>query len=138
MMSAGLPMNDKLVASLQPLRRDPAVVVTLYRQLFEANLVALVADPAAEPRHMSFLTYPSADGIRELPVFTSDGRAVLQRLLGESDARTAAVNGRELWPRVLDMVETGVCEVEVDPGENHSLRISREILLGMVRSFSKS
>jgi SseB protein N-terminal domain len=135
---AGLLMNKDLVASLQALRRDPAVVGTLYQQLFEATLLVLVVDPAAEPRHMSFLTYPSADATRELPVFRCHGRVLLQRLLSESDAQAVAVNGRELWPRMLDIVETGACEVAIDAGEDHGIRINREILLGMVNSFGKT
>src|SRR5947208_2075606 len=128
-------MNDDLVANLQALRRDPAVVVNLYKQLFNARLVALVTDPTVPLKSLSFLTYPTPDGIRELPVFTSGERTILSRLEADGGARRVELDGTGFWLRMLDVVRTGECEVAVDAGEEYGIRITREILLGMVNQY---
>ena len=47
------------------------------------------------------------------------------------------VGGEEMWPRLLDVVRTGDCEVAVDPGEKHGVRITREMILGMANTYGR-
>ena len=82
---------------------------------------------------MAFLTYPTADRIRELPVFTAPDRATLAQLAAESGAKTVEVDGISLWPRLLDIVKTGETEAAVDAGENYSIRLNLQMILTMVR-----
>jgi hypothetical protein len=82
---------------------------------------------------MEFLTYNTQDGIRELPLFTND-IFILNSLTKE--ALTVQVSGRPFWARLLDIIETGVCEVAVNPGQNHGIRLTKEIILGMIASYS--
>jgi hypothetical protein len=127
-------MNERLLVSLQALRRDPAVVFTLYRQLFDATLIVLVADAGVCLEEMAFLEYPTVTGIRELPVFTNHERPLLRRLETENKATRIEIEGPELWPKMLDFVHKGECEVAVDPGESHSIAVDRELLLGIVKT----
>jgi type III secretion system (T3SS) SseB-like protein len=127
-------MNEELAKSLEALRRDPAVVVTLYRQLFDAILIALVADANVSLREIAFLTYPTGDGIAEVPVFTNHERPLLRQLEKENGATRLEISGSELWPKLLDFVQSGECEIAVDPGEHHSIAINRELLLGIVKT----
>jgi hypothetical protein len=108
--------------------------VTLYRQLFDATLTVLVADPNVSLQETAFLTYPTPDGLLEVPVFTSHERPLLGQLQRENEATRLEVKGSELWPKLLDLVHRGECEAAVDPGEGHGIAIDRELLLGIVRT----
>jgi hypothetical protein len=125
-------MNEELAQTLQALRSDPAVVVTLYGQLFDATLIVLVADASENLRDTAFLMYPTRDGIREIPIFTSHERWLLRQLEKESGATRLEVKGPDLWSRLVDLVQRGECEAAVDPGEDYGIAINRELLLGIV------
>jgi hypothetical protein len=127
-------MNEDLVASLQALRSDPAIVVTLYRQLFDATLIVLVDDARVNLQDIGFLAYPTGDRTHEIPVFTSPERPLLRRLESENGATRLEIKGHDLWSRLLDLVVSDDCEVAADPGEPHSIAINRELLLGIVKT----
>ena len=125
-------INAELVRLLRAFRSDPPLVIQLYEKLFFGRFWMLAQEPAAISQ-MAFLTYPTADGIRELPVFTAPDRATLARLVAESGAKPVEVEGISLWPRLLDIVKTGETEAAVDAGENYSIRLNLQMILTMVR-----
>jgi hypothetical protein len=87
---------------------------------------------------MAFLTYPAEDRVRELPAFTSANRTLLSQLQHNCDGVACLeVRGEDMWPRMLDIIQTGHCEVAVDPGEQHGVRITREMILGMVNTYGR-
>ncbi|MFN8350621.1 MAG: hypothetical protein U0U25_04065 [Flavobacteriales bacterium] len=81
---------------------------------------------------MVFLTYDTIDGVRELPVFTEE-EFILRDLSDE--AEHVLINGVELWSRLSDVVETGKCEVGVDAGQSHGIRLNKEMLIGMLAMY---
>jgi SseB protein N-terminal domain len=129
-------VNDDLVESLIILKRDPTIVVRLYEQVFRGRFFALVADPAAPISSIAFLSYPSANGIRCIPLFTSVSRRLLSELKTEAgNPRAVEFDGPLLWSRMLEIIRTGGCEVELDPGESHGIRLTKEMILGMVSTY---
>ena len=126
-------MNEKLLDTLHRIPSDPAAVVDLYRRLFESRFFVLTQRPAGKIEQMQFLTYPTEDGSRELPVFTARKREVLTGLSGQvAEAEVQEVKGPKLWARVLQLLETDDCFVAVDPGEKHGIRLTKQMILGMV------
>jgi SseB protein N-terminal domain len=127
---------DRLLETLTALRGDPSRAIDLYRQLYQASFFALVKN-GSEDRLEShlFLTYPTPDEILELPVFTLR-EFVLEGL--PEEALLIEINGPRLWPRILEIVETGRCEVAVDPGQPHGIRLTREMILGMTVEYGES
>ena len=124
------PLLDTVVA----LRRDPTRVVVLYAQLYASRFfVQVQAGSEADIRSALFLTYDTRDNIKELPIYTSL-EAVLPGV--PSDAVTISVDGPTLWPRLLNVIQTGQCEAAVDPGAPHAIRVTREMILGMVRQYA--
>jgi hypothetical protein len=132
-------MNEQLLVTLRGLKKNPALAIELYDQLFSARFWALVADPTVELSTMSFLTYPCPDGIRELPIFTAPNHPLMTHF-GEASPPPATVEleGEELWLRMLEVVENKKTQVAVDPGDVHGIRISREMILGMVSTHRKN
>jgi hypothetical protein len=126
--------NAELLRLLRGLRADPTLTVPLHESLFSAQLWALIEAPAPIA-DMSFLSYPSRDGLRELPVFTAEDRALLRQLAAESGALPTEVSGPAFWPKMLDVAKTGECEVAVDPGEAHGIRVTLQMALGMVQMY---
>jgi hypothetical protein len=122
-------MQDELVRTLQGLRSDPSLVVSLYEQLAKATLLTLVRSGTDHNvAAMEFLTYPSS-GMRELPLFTQHNFVLT---LDAPGAVLIEVQGQLLWPRLLDVVKTSECEAAVDPGQTHGVRLNREMILGVV------
>jgi hypothetical protein len=125
-------MQDELVKTLQGLRSDPSLVVALYEQLAKADFLAFVRKGTeGNVASMEFLTYPSSGGVHELPLFTQQNFVLSLEVQG---AVLAIVHGHLLWPRLLDIVKTKECEAAVDPGQNHGIRLTREMVLGMVNT----
>jgi hypothetical protein len=121
-------MIDELLDTLRALRADPGRAVGLYEQLYRESFFALVqAQSETDLQAYLFLNYPTADGLRELPLFTKR-EFVLPRMLVAS---LVLINGPQLWPRLLDIVETRKLEAAVDPGQPHGIRLTREMILGM-------
>jgi hypothetical protein len=125
-------MNEKLIDTLSRLPSDPTVVVELYGQLFDARFWVL-GQPTVNADAMQFLTYPTADEARELPAFTLDSRSVLADLSRQVPAaQIEEVEGPRFWSRILQLLESESFFVAVDPGEKHGIRLTREMILGMV------
>jgi hypothetical protein len=123
-----------LLDTLKALSTDPSRVVDLYPQLYSASFIAF-AQIGSEANLSSalFLTYPTQDEIRELPLFTSR-EFVLPNFPAEAVPIT--VPGSALWLRLLDIVKTGECEAAVDPGQKHGIRLKQEMILGMVSKYA--
>lgn len=129
-------MNDDLLATLRGLRHDPTLAARLYPHLFAASYWAVVQKPGGPVADLRFLTSPTPAGVRELPVFTTPDRGELIRLCAAVPAAMPVeIAGENLWPRVLELVKTGECAVAVDPGEPHTIRVTRDMVLGMVNMF---
>jgi hypothetical protein len=66
-----------------------------------------------------------------LPIFTS------RDYLFEppADAVLITVRGEALWPRLLELCQAGECEVAVDPGQSHAIRLRENMILGMIRAY---
>lgn len=126
-------MNASLVNTLRELKTDPSVAIRLYEELFGAAYYALVRiGTGSSLTSMEFLTYDTVDGVRELPVFTEE-EFVLGNL--NDEAEPALIHGAELWARLIDIIETGKCEVGVDAGQGHGIRLNKEMVLGMVSMY---
>jgi hypothetical protein len=126
-------MSSDLLRTLKAMRTDPARVVDLYRQLYAGSFLVLVQrGTEADLGTALFLIYPSTDGIRELPIFTSRDY-LLENL--PSDAVLVGVMGDALWPRLLELVKAEECQVAVDPGQSHGIRLNGNMILGMIRAY---
>jgi len=128
-------MIDELLNILRALKSDPGRAVELYEQLYRESFFALVQSGSETDlqRHL-FLNYPTTDGLRELPLFTKH-EFVLPGMPDE--ALLVQINGPELWPRLLDIVETRKIEAAVDPGQPHGIRLTREMILGMTAKYGQ-
>jgi SseB protein N-terminal domain len=132
-----VPMNEDLLLTLRGLKKDPALAVHLHQQLFTGRFFALVADPTEKLGSMSFLTYPTSGELRGLPVFTTGSWPLLTTLKNAPGRpQSIEIEGKQLWPRLLDLIRSGEDVVEVDPGEAHGIRLTREMILGMVSAYS--
>jgi hypothetical protein len=128
-----MTLQDVLVDTLQNIRADPSRVATLYEQLAQAQFLSLVrAGTQNDLALMQFLTYPTPDKVSELPLFT---RKEFVLPLDVPEAVPVVIPGNALWLRLLDIIKTGVCEVAVDPGQPHGIRLTREMVLGMVNDY---
>lgn len=128
-------MNEALIGALEHLRDDPSAALAAYEQLYKARLFALVSDGMTTLPEMMFLSYPTLDGVREVPVFTSEGDPLMSKLQQESGATPIAIDGSTLWRRLLDIVQTGECEIAIDADEDYGIRLNREMVLSMVSAF---
>jgi hypothetical protein len=126
-------MTKTLLEILKGLPYDPSLAVELYKQLYESMFIALI-DQGTENNinTMAFLTYPTEDGTRELQIFT-DSSYVLE--LDKEKSCTVEIPGHLLWPRLLQIIESEVCEVAVDPGQEHGIRLNKNMILGMVSKY---
>ena len=123
-----------LLETLKALPTDPSRVIDLYSQLYAASLITFVqAGSEANLGSALFLTYPTQDKIRELPLFT--GREFVLSSF-PAEAVPITVQGSALWPRLLDIVKTGECEAAVNPGQKHGIRLKREMILGMISMYA--
>jgi hypothetical protein len=127
------PDNSELLSILKALKSDPTRVLDLYPQLYRARLLVLVQSGSeSDLDAFAFLTYPTRDGIRGLPVFTSR-TFVLPNM--PTDAVIVEVDGPNLWKRLLDVLQPKECEAEVDPGQLHSIRLRQDMILGMISKY---
>ena len=126
-------MGSDLLRTLKAMPTDPARVVDLYPQLYAGSFLVLVQPGTeADLGTALFLIYPSTDGIRELPVFTSRDY-VWQNL--PSDAVLVGVMGDALWPRLLELAKAEECQVAVDPGQSHGIRLRENMILAMITAY---
>jgi hypothetical protein len=108
-------------------------IIELHAPLYAGSfLVPVRAGSEAAVASAAFYTYACRDNVRELPVFT-------RRDFVFADLPAAvvliSVPGSALWPRLLDIVKAGECEAAVDPGQEHGVRLRREMILGMVAEY---
>jgi len=134
-------MDSDLLRTLKALPIDPARLGDLYHQLYAGSfLVPVQAGTETDLGTALFLIFPSTDGIRELPVFTSRD-CVLENLPADAvlvgDCRYAhvGVKGDALWPRLLELVRAEECQVGVDPGQSHGIRLRENMILGMITAY---
>jgi hypothetical protein len=40
-----------------------------------------------------------------------------------------------LWIKLLDVIENAKCQVAIDPGQPHGIRLTKEMVLGMISSY---
>lgn len=126
-------MTNTLTEILDKLRSDSTWVIQLYEALYNSTFFVLVRPGSQQQIElMEFLIYPTEDGIRELPIFTSSGF-----LLDFQNVETAIVEaeGRVLWPRLLEIIEPQISEVAVNPGQNHGIRLNNSMILGMISMY---
>ncbi|MDB5221488.1 MAG: hypothetical protein JWN83_155 [Chitinophagaceae bacterium] len=122
-----------LLETLNGLKEDPTLVLQLYQQLFGENYFAIIR-PGTENDldKMEFLIYDTPDEVRELPLFTSE-HFVLYDLA--KNASVIQIGGQSFWERLLDIIETGKCEVAINPLQPHSIRLTKEMILGMIGNY---
>lgn len=127
-------MNPDLLKTLKALPTDPSRVVDLYFQLYNGSFVVPVQEGSeTDIGTAMFLIYPTPDGIRELPIFTSRDYALTNLPDG---VVFVTVIGAVLWPRLLHVIrEAGECQVAVDPGQSHGIRLGDSMILGMISSY---
>ncbi|MEZ0260489.1 MAG: SseB family protein [Alphaproteobacteria bacterium] len=129
-----MKINHELIKTLEGLKNDPSLALALYQQLFFGHFWVIIPQSTGDVLDGGFLTYDGAGNIRELPFFTSPERHLLSQLHSQqNDSTIVEVEGKVLWPKMLDIVSRGELEVAVDPGEAHGIRITREMILGMVK-----
>ncbi len=125
--------KQSLLNTLRGLKQDPTLVVKLYKQLFEAEYFLLVRKGAEQSLNKTeFLIYDSKDKIKELPLFTTR-KFIIKNL--SSDTLVVKNGGQLFWVRLLDVVETGKCEIAIDPEQEHSVRLTKEMILGMIANY---
>jgi hypothetical protein len=126
-------MTSSLVEILVNLHSDPTLAIKLYEELYNSTFFALVRSSTQyKVELMEFVTYPTKDGIKELPIFTSK-----ELMLDFPDAQPyiVEVNGKLLWPRLLDIIEPKISEVAVDPGQSHGIRLNNSMIRGMISMY---
>ena len=128
-------MNENLIIILKNLKSDPTQVVLLYERLYKSNFIALVRpNTEGQLNTMEFLTYPTVDEIGELPIFTSS-QYVYD--FGQAHPILIELLGKDLWPKLSDIIKTGTLEVAVDPGQDHGIRLTTEMILGMISMYAE-
>jgi hypothetical protein len=132
-------MNEQLLTILKELQSNPAVVVDLYQQLFQGRYWALIAQPSMELSSMAFLTYTSSGGVRELPLFTDPSRGLIAKLASTTPIPAVVeLGGQAMWSRMLDVVPDKQTQVAIDPGETYGIRLTREMILGMIGKYGEN
>lgn len=126
-------MTISLVEILDKLKSDPTQVIQLYGELYNSNFFVLARpETVHELTLMEFVTYPSADGVRELPIFTTN-----KFILDFPSVQPIAVEiaGNLLWPRLREITEIAECVVAVNPGQSHGIRLTSSMILGMISKY---
>lgn len=129
-------MPETLIEILKGLQSDPTLAIALYKELFENSFFALVRrDTEDSIETMEFVIYPTEDNLRELPLFTHENFIFRSY---PKDAVKVRVFGEALWGKLLTIVETGICEAAINPGQTHGIRLTREMILGMIAKYGTS
>ena len=126
-------MNHRLKEILSGLATNPSLVVDLYEELFNGSYFGFVRKGTEERWNtIEFLTYDSKDHIRELPLFTQIDSVFPDQ---PADSHLVEISGQELWEKLLTIVETGKCEVAIDPSQAQGIRLTKEMILGMISKY---
>jgi hypothetical protein len=129
-------MSDTLLNILKALSKDPTLAIELYREIFESSFFSFVRNGTEENWNtLEFLTYDTSDDIKELPLFTHKTFVFMEHPF---DAIIVEVFGESLWDKLLNIVETGKCEAAINPGQSFGIRLTREMILGMVSKYRTS
>jgi hypothetical protein len=124
--------TERVEQLLAKLKLNPATVIELYPLLAKIEYRVLIAPTSGDSLdQMLFLTYPTADSIRELPAFTSDSFSLLISLRQEFKSKIVQVPGRVLFEHLIEkniVAYEGDTVLAVNPGSEYSIRLSREIL----------
>jgi hypothetical protein len=118
-------------ALLERLPWDSSVVVELYPALLDIGYWLLVHPDFPNLQTAYFLTYEAADGVKEIPAFTDGSTPLMARMNAETGWAVLYVDGRPLFERMLEIVETGKVELAINPGNPFGVRLNREILLSL-------
>ena len=126
-------MATNLIEILDNLRTDPTWATQLYNVLYDSTFFVLVRPGTEENvEKMEFVIYPTEDGINELPIFTSYDFVIT---FPDVQLFVAEINGKLLWPRLLEIIEPEISEVAVNPGQNHGIRLNNSMILGMISMY---
>ena len=129
-------MNTLFLDSLKVLQSDPSRVIDFYDKLYHSSYVAMVQRGTEhEVSSMLFLTYNRKDEVWELPIFTKD--EFMPEDLPFETCRVP-LKGQDLFPRLLDVMMPNDFEIAVDPCQPHGVRLTREMVQGMVSGHRKS
>lgn len=127
-------MPENLLQTLYDLINDKTVVVRLYQEIFSSNFFTLIKAGTNDTwDKILFCVYDTADEITAIPLFTKE-EFIFENY--PEDAVRIEIWGQPFWEKLLTIVETGKCEIEIDPGQPHGIRLNKEILLGMVGQYS--
>ena len=126
-------MASSLNEILFNLRSDPTLAIKLYEELYISKFFVLIR-PGTQHKVelMEFVTYQSEDEIKELPIFTSNDFIIE---FPDAQYSIVEVNGKVLWPRLLEIIKPGISEVSVNPGQNHCIRLNNSMILGMISMY---
>ncbi len=125
--------DSSLPTALKGLQADPALPLRLYKPLCQAHRSVLVQSGSEQTLDASmFLTSECLDGARELPFITSPV-FVLPDM--PEDSILIDLEAPSLWNRLVDAADSKKCNVEVDPGLLHGIRMGWVLILGMTTRF---
>jgi hypothetical protein len=127
-------MNNQLIEILEKLKSDVSVVVYLYEELYNANFFVLTR-PETELKLelLEFLTYPAEDQIIELPIFTKK-EFILE--FPEINYSVTEVVGAQMWPSLISVINNEKLQVAVDPGQSHGIRLTKQMIAGMISMYN--
>jgi hypothetical protein len=128
-----LTMTDRLLEILSGLPENPSLVIELYEEVFKSSFFTFVRKGTEERWNtIEFLTYDTKDHVRELPLFTQEQFVLLDQ---PADSHLVEIGGQELWEKLLTIIETGRCEVAIDPIQTHGIRLTKEMIQGMLSKY---
>ena len=111
-------------------RKDPTLWTEIYSAFSEENFWVLVDPSDLRLEFLKFLSYPSTDGVHEIPLFLSLEDPGLIRLIEQTSAEAMHIDSPNILKVAQDIVETGKIELAVIFGE-YGFRINRNILLSI-------
>ena len=128
-------LQHSLTEILIELKTNPIVVLKLYEKLFGANLFAIIRKGTETNLNIcEFSSYETPDEIYEIPLFTEN------KFLFESFSEDAIVIefcGLLLWQRLIQILENKNIRIAINPGQTHGIRLTKEMVLGMVNVYGK-
>ena len=128
-------MNELLITTLKELVTDKAVVVKLYERLFNGEFFTVVnPDTGLKIEMLEFLSYPTVDNATEIPIYTRE-----EYIFGFDNYDISIINipANILWPRLLDVIDSSQCQIAVDPGQAHGIRVTKTMILGMISTYAQ-
>lgn len=128
-------MQHSLIEILIELKTNPSVVVELYEKIFCSKFLAIVRKETEDNLNVTeFSSYETRDGIFEIPLFT-ENKFIFENFA--DDAIVAEFGGLALWKRLLEILENKNIQIAINPGQSHGIRLTKEMILGMVNVYGK-